>query len=126
MKQVRGAGAWKNTAWKNTPVAYVFRLCASSKAATKDQRAHQDGDHGEAPVLDLLDLQLLEDFRVVGEAQRVEGAARVQVVQAVEDVALELADAGRVAGRAAAIFPAEGHRSASAVRPRAAGELRQA
>ena len=69
------------------------------------QEAHQDGDHGEAAVLDLLDLELLEDLRVVGQAQRVEGAARVQVVQAIEDVAVELADAGRVASRAAAIFP---------------------
>ena len=67
---------------------------------------HQDGDHGKTAVLDLLDLQLLKDLWVVGQAQWVERAARVQVVQAVEDAAVELADAGRVACRAAAIPPA--------------------
>ena len=76
---------------------------------------NQDGDHGEAAVLDLLDLQLLEHFRVVGEAQRVERTPRVQVVQARENVAVELADAGRVAGRAAAVFPVN---AAGVVRPR--------
>ena len=48
-------------------------------------------------MLDLLDLELLEGLRVVGQAQRVEGATGVQLVEAVEHRRVELADAGRVA-----------------------------
>jgi len=40
------------------------------------------GEHGQATVLDFLDLQLSEGVRIVSKAQGVEGATRVQGVQA--------------------------------------------
>ena len=46
----------------------------------------QDGDHGEPSVLDLLHLQLGERVGVVGEAQGVEWATGVQVVQILPEV----------------------------------------
>lgn len=69
---------------------------------------HQDGDHGQAAVLDLLNLELLQRLGVVGQRQRVEGAARVQRVQAIEHVRVELAAAlaRGVAWRAALCAPA--------------------
>ena len=41
----------------------------------------EHGEHGEAPVLELLHLQLREGLGVVGQAERVEGAAGVERVQ---------------------------------------------
>ncbi len=52
----------------------------------------QDGDHGQAAVLDLLDLELLQDLGVVGQAEGVEGSSGVEGVDAGEDVLVELAD----------------------------------
>eukprot|EP00955_Chlamydomonas_euryale_P011735 126195-Chlamydomonas_euryale.AAC.9 len=63
----------------------------------------QHGDHGQAAVLDLLDLQLGKHLRVVSQAQGVEGAAGVQRVDAVKYIRVELANARRVALRAGAV-----------------------
>mmetsp|Transcript_12060 Transcript_12060/g.27332 ORF Transcript_12060/g.27332 Transcript_12060/m.27332 type:complete len:275 (-) Transcript_12060:34-858(-) len=41
----------------------------------------EHGEHGEAPVLDLLDLELSEGVRVVGEAEWVEALTRVELVE---------------------------------------------
>jgi len=53
--------------------------------------------HGEAAVLDLLDLELLQGLGVVGQAQGVEGASRVKRVEPVKDRGIKLADARGVA-----------------------------
>ena len=44
----------------------------------------QHREHGEAAVLDLLDLELGKGVGVVGQAQGVEGAARVERVEALD------------------------------------------
>jgi hypothetical protein len=46
----------------------------------------------QAAVLDLLDLELSKHLRVVSQAEWVEGATGVQVVQAVKDVRVKLAN----------------------------------
>ena len=50
-------------------------------------QGQHEANHGEAAVLDLLDLQLRQRVRVVGQAERVERTARVQLVQARLDAA---------------------------------------
>ncbi|WVZ59764.1 hypothetical protein U9M48_009865 [Paspalum notatum var. saurae] len=53
-----------------------------------DDGLHEEpkhGEHGEASVLELLDLELGGGVRVVGEAQRVEGAAGVDLVEALAE-----------------------------------------
>jgi hypothetical protein len=77
----------------------------SSENASCSTATHQEGHHGETTILDLLDLQLLESLRVVSKAQRVEGPAGVEAVQATEDAALKLADARAVASWALARAP---------------------
>ena len=57
----------------------------------------QHGEHGETPVLDLLDLQLGEGVRVVSEPKRVKTGARVQAVEAL------VAEAGGAAVDAVAL-----------------------
>ena len=55
------------------------RLEEQTKTHLDEEAQHRD--HGEAPVLDLLDLELGKLVGVVGEAERVEAGARVEPVE---------------------------------------------
>jgi len=68
-------------------VARETKACAQSgdhRAAHLDKEA-KAREHGQAPVLDLLDLQLSECVRVVSQAQGVEGATRVEGIQVIQE-----------------------------------------
>ena len=72
----------------------------------------QHGEHGQPPVLDLLDLQLGQGVRVVRQAQRVEGAARVELVArhlAVLDARAPALEAPELDGRHEQDLDGQGH-----------------
>lgn len=58
----------------------------------------ENADHGKPSILDLLDLELLEDLRVLCKLEGVEGATGVEAVGAIKDGGLEFANTGRKAG----------------------------
>jgi len=58
-------------------------LSLDKRTRPRRDRLHEEAQHrkhGQPPILDLLDLQLGQGVRVVGQAERVEGPARVQGV----------------------------------------------
>mmetsp|Transcript_28578 Transcript_28578/g.77100 ORF Transcript_28578/g.77100 Transcript_28578/m.77100 type:complete len:306 (-) Transcript_28578:58-975(-) len=65
----------------------------------------QHANHGETAVLDLLNLQLSEHLWVISQVQGVKGATRVQLVQAIEDVGVELANTWGKASGASSVHP---------------------
>jgi hypothetical protein len=103
----------KGTCW---PKVGGKKTSTQKKKSSKSTAAHfprspptltlheeaQHGEHGETPVLDLLDLQLGEGVRVVSEPKRVKTGARVQAVEAL------VAEAGGAAVDAVALVGKEG------------------